>query len=132
MLNISEYTLAQYIRESGISGPSSSESRRQRYERVKYVAEQVAAGRNLQELADDLGLCLSTIYAYLRQSGHVKRSARGKMKKMKCDKCGRREKLERWRGKNLCPSCLNPDTDIDISYAAHWAEYQRRWEMAYY
>jgi Zn finger protein HypA/HybF involved in hydrogenase expression len=71
-----------------------------------------------------MNLSVATIRSYIFK--------RRKMKKKKCDKCGRREKLERWRGKNLCPSCLNPDTDIDISYAAHWAEYQRSLEMAYY
>lgn len=155
IMGISEYTLLEYMREECMTKPSAEESKKLRDKRSRYAAKEIEAGRTKYSLAEELGVKVCTINAYLRTAGVLQRgqreaniekaqrlqssgmkkaeiaSAMGlstvtidnyigyarREEKMSCQECGIKAKLDRFRGKNLCPDCLNPAPEPTIEYA---------------
>lgn len=105
-MGVKRSTVNSYLRQAGYIERSNKESNQ---EKALQLSRQ---GLTAPQIAQAMCLRTITIRQYIWDA---KRRSR-----MKCEKCGNQARLDRFRGKSLCPDCLNPDEKIGIEYADAW------------
>lgn len=110
-LNVRRCTINTYLREAGIK-----KDRGNMEENIAKAYRFASNGMKKNEIARLMGKSIATINNYIVSAN--------KKSKMHCQRCGRKAKLDRFKGENLCPACLldyeHPADKISIEYAAHW------------
>jgi DNA-binding CsgD family transcriptional regulator len=110
ILGIAKSTVNVYLHDSGYSPKTK------RMDQVTAAGRLAGHGLTPREIARELGIKLAIVEGYIHE---YRRTGNGR-----CDECGAKWKLEKWKGRKLCLKCFlgydEADDKPTIEYAMAW------------
>jgi DNA-binding CsgD family transcriptional regulator len=110
ILGIAKSTVNVYLHNSGYSPKTNHR------DNVIAVGRLADLGSTPMEIAKELGIKRAIVEGYIHE---YRRTGNGR-----CDECGTKGKLEKWKGRKLCLKCFlgydEADDQPTIEYAMGW------------